>query len=791
MIRERVSRWPAERRRSSRLTEGGGGGAPTSFPRLSGGGQAPARPERERRSPHRARKKKADRVRPGGPRQDGAVSFENLCVGVCACHTMIFHKKCTKKGAITHRARRRVQARRDGHRKSGTPHTAVCAILIPTPHFAGRELPRAPAPSSSASPALPPSPLGALRWVACRMSAASDEADSEGFAVALASLRSMWQVAALGQFYRTIGPHFLRREDTPSSTNELEERLAAGVEETLVGMMLPLLGIGEDASSDTCWAALAELIKDGTVDFPAATAGAADEGGAAAGPPTSFATLTPADRGRLLYAIAEASLDILEKIDVADPAKMRGEQLGTDAKGRVYWGLGDLSVPRGAAAKERGGSRRRRAAAAPEGGREAEGAVVAGAAPAASARRRRPTSWVAASTSEEYRTLLGSLKKKGARRTWRPWCGAAAEVETEGAAEKEAKKRSSRPAARESRLEAAELEAAAKAAAERAHYMRQVDVIKGVARCRRGRRGGRGRLRPIAAEDARRRPHPRRRRCRRPHRRGAEGSGRRRRGDQRAAAARAEAARRAQKRLAAEAEAARAQARGGGGARGAQRAEAEAREERARGGGRRARCKGGGGGGARGEKERSLQSGGEARRSGLRRRRLARQGGGRVAQQQRQLPSPVVRAAAAAAAAAAATPIPTSTHSSSSGSSSSAAAAATARAAIPRDVPTGGGGDGGGALFASVRTPRTLPPRRRHCSGPAAVGARPPPAPPRWRYRPDRRLAARSAAAKRWPWRAAGCRSAPWSSRQARARPSWRRGHPPQLVRPPAHHRRR
>lgn len=78
-----------------------------------------------------AQEKKADQVRPGGPccRMDWcAVSFENLCVGVCACHTMIFHKKCTKKGAITHRARRRVQARRDGHRKSGTPHTAVCAI---------------------------------------------------------------------------------------------------------------------------------------------------------------------------------------------------------------------------------------------------------------------------------------------------------------------------------------------------------------------------------------------------------------------------------------------------------------------------------------------------------------------------------------------------------------------------------------------------------------------------------------------------------------------------------------
>ena len=607
----------------------------------------------------------------------------------------------------------------------------------------------------------------------------------------------MWQVAALGQFYRTIGPHFLRREDTPSSTNELEERLAAGVEETLVGMMLPLLGIGEDASSDTCWAALAELIKDGTVDFPAATAGAADEGGAAAGPPTSFANLAPADRGRLLYAIAEASLDILEKIDVADPAKMRGEQLGTDAKGRVYWGLGDLRLyregpPPKSAAKQPPPSQQQQHQKV---GAKRKAPSSPPAAPAASRPPPPPDlPWeVAASTSEEYRTLLGSLKKKGAEADLAAVVRERlVEVETEELrAEKEAKKQAllAGPRRASSRLEAAELEAAAKAeaAAERAHYMRQVDVIKGALRAMPDEvvevdaADFLDRLRPKmpaaalavlgadAVDDlivAERKGRVRRRR--------QEVINAQRRLEREAA----EAER--QKRLAAEAEAREERRRVEAEAREARkRAEAEAREERKRAEAEAREAQKAAEAAERAERKREEKLAKAAAKREEKRlekeaARAAKEAAFYAAQQQRQLPSQSASAAAQQQQQQQQQqqrhPYPHPHPQQQQWQQQQRQQQQQQHAAIPRDVPTGGGGDGGGALFASVLAPcgARCPPRRRHCSGPAAVGARTAAsAPPRWRYRPDRRLAARSAAAtSAGPWRAAGC---PRSARPGRA----------------------
>ena len=169
------------------------------------------------------------------------------------------------------------------------------------------------------------------------MSRAPSEADSEDepeFQAAVAEVQKSWEVAALAQFYRTIGP-YIPRAICPSS-DLLEYELVKGVEEYLVGLMLPLLGLGEDDNSEMCWAKVSELRERGALDVV--------EGLDTSKPIGTFQDLAPVQRGKLLYAIAEASLDIFDTrgvIDVNEANAMRGDRLGVDEKNRVYWTLGD------------------------------------------------------------------------------------------------------------------------------------------------------------------------------------------------------------------------------------------------------------------------------------------------------------------------------------------------------------------------------------------------------------------------------------------------------------------
>jgi hypothetical protein len=181
------------------------------------------------------------------------------------------------------------------------------------------------------------------------MSGSEEDAEIEA---AIAELSTIWEVSALAQFYRVIGPFFLRKEVVAmlGDSDELERRLVEGSEATFVGMMLPLLAIGDDADSAKCWETVRELMESGAaIYFP--------QGGkeAAESPPASFSELTPGDRGRLLYALADASLDTFAKVDGSDPDGMRGERLGSDSAGRVYWRLGDCRVYREAAVKKKKG----------------------------------------------------------------------------------------------------------------------------------------------------------------------------------------------------------------------------------------------------------------------------------------------------------------------------------------------------------------------------------------------------------------------------------------------------
>ena len=92
------------------------------------------------------------------------------------------------------------------------------------------------------------------------MSGAPSEADSEDtpeFQEQVQKLQKTWEVASLAQFFRTIGP-YIPRAICPHS-DLLEYELVKGVEEYLVGLMLPLLGLDEDADSDACWAKIQEL----------------------------------------------------------------------------------------------------------------------------------------------------------------------------------------------------------------------------------------------------------------------------------------------------------------------------------------------------------------------------------------------------------------------------------------------------------------------------------------------------------------------------------------------------
>jgi hypothetical protein len=215
------------------------------------------------------------------------------------------------------------------------------------------------------------------------MSGSEEDAEIEA---AIAELSTIWEVSALAQFYRVIGPFFLRKEVVAmlGDSDELERRLVEGSEATFVGMMLPLLAIGDDADSAKCWETVRELMESGAAKyFP--------QGGkeAAESPPASFSELTPGDRGRLLYALADASLDTFAKVDGSDPDGMRGERLGSDSAGRVYWRLGDCRVYREAAVKKKKG------------------------APATSAGGAGRGWELAAKTGEQWRKLMKSLKKKG------------------------------------------------------------------------------------------------------------------------------------------------------------------------------------------------------------------------------------------------------------------------------------------------------------------------------------------------------------------------------------------
>ena len=131
------------------------------------------------------------------------------------------------------------------------------------------------------------------------MSGAPSEADSEDtpeFQEQVQKLQKTWEVASLAQFFRTIGP-YIPRAICPHS-DLLEYELVKGVEEYLVGLMLPLLGLDEDADSDACWAKIQELQQHGIFD----TAGVE-----LPNPMTSFQHLEPVARGKLLYAIANCT----------------------------------------------------------------------------------------------------------------------------------------------------------------------------------------------------------------------------------------------------------------------------------------------------------------------------------------------------------------------------------------------------------------------------------------------------------------------------------------------------
>ena len=139
------------------------------------------------------------------------------------------------------------------------------------------------------------------------------DSDSE-----LAALRGTWEVAALAQFYRTLGPA-LELPYQPS-IDQLETDLVEGVEEVLLGLLPPLLGLDENADSGACWREVAALFENGeaTLEFNKT--------------PESFSVLSPVERGQLLFAIADASLSLLERgPQLDDPSSARGERVGQPA----------------------------------------------------------------------------------------------------------------------------------------------------------------------------------------------------------------------------------------------------------------------------------------------------------------------------------------------------------------------------------------------------------------------------------------------------------------------------
>ena len=83
------------------------------------------------------------------------------------------------------------------------------------------------------------------------------------------TLQQVWECAALAQFYRVIGPNLLNQHQVTllGTAEELEQRLIEGSEETLMSMMIPLLGIGLDADTNACWRTVAELMSNGSCAY--------------------------------------------------------------------------------------------------------------------------------------------------------------------------------------------------------------------------------------------------------------------------------------------------------------------------------------------------------------------------------------------------------------------------------------------------------------------------------------------------------------------------------------------
>ena len=187
----------------------------------------------------------------------------------------------------------------------------------------------------------------------------------------MSAIRASWEVAALAQFYRTLGPA-LELPYRPT-IDQLESDLIDGTEEVLLGLLPPLLGLDEDADSGACWREVAALFESGEAVLDKSET------------PESFGALTPVERGQLLFAIADASLSLLERgPHLDDPSSARGERVGSDSKGGVYWDLGDHRIYRQSAPKKRKGG----------GGQETTG-------------------WeVSARSGAEWRALIGSLTKK-------------------------------------------------------------------------------------------------------------------------------------------------------------------------------------------------------------------------------------------------------------------------------------------------------------------------------------------------------------------------------------------
>lgn len=273
-------------------------------------------------------------------------------------------------------------------------------------------------------------------WAEC--GAPSGEPSTE----ALAELRACWEVAALGQFYRVF-----ETEGAPQSVEALEIMLTTGAEEALVGLLPPLLALGADADAGSCWQQVAAVLE--SVEAV---------GYVCKSPPTSFAALSAASRGRLLYTLADASLATLARGPDLDPASARGEVLGSDGKGSVYWSLGDRRIYR-QSLECAGKGRKKRGAA--------------------------DSRWeVVATSSGGWHSFASTLKKKGTEAALR---GALEErvggVEDEEVKlEKEAKRQALLAGPRRSsdRMQAKEEEEVAKAiaASAKAERLRMVEVIK-------------------------------------------------------------------------------------------------------------------------------------------------------------------------------------------------------------------------------------------------------------------------------------------------------------------------